>query len=159
MALPSFTAERSLYQTSAHYRGTATSGRAEGTVQLAQDPGCMARCQASCVPGCLELFGNARGACLRECRLECLEACPPPPPPPSPCGPGSWWARGSFHCPTCCSCWDDLCQCSQPLCLGPPPPSPCPQGWRWVSGLYECPRCCRDLAGFSSQCMQPRCAG
>jgi hypothetical protein len=123
MAMPNFTAERSLYRTSAHYRGSATSGRAEATIQLAQDPGCFAQCQDSCVPGCLELVGSARGACLRLCRLECLEACPPgpppPPPPPSPCPQGWWWASGPFNCPTCCrDLGGGLGQCAQPLCAG-----------------------------------------
>src|SRR5215208_1726535 len=102
MAVPNFTAERSLYHTSAHYRGIASFGRVEGTVQLAQDPGCLARCQNSCVPGCFDLVGTARGACLRLCRLECLEVCPPLPPPPSPCPQGWRWVSGPFNCPTCC---------------------------------------------------------
>ena len=118
MRTPRFTAERSLYQPSAHYRGTATFGQAEGTVHLAQDPDCFANCQDSCVPGCLELTGVARGQCLRRCRDECLEACPPGPPPPPPpssplqqcfnqcfsaCVSDYGWIVGCFQaCSSCC---------------------------------------------------------
>jgi hypothetical protein len=102
MAILNFTAERSLYQTSAHYRGTASFGSAEGIIQLAQDPDCFARCQDLCVPDCLELVGNARGACLRACRSDCLDACSGP--PPVTCGPCAGTRRCSDGSTVGCSC-------------------------------------------------------
>jgi hypothetical protein len=79
MAILSFAAEHSLYQTSAHYQGTASFGRAQGTIQPAQvDPGCFAGCQDLCVPDCFELVGTARGQCLWRCRNEASRRVPGP---------------------------------------------------------------------------------
>ena len=103
MAMPSFTAERSLYQTSAHYRGTATFGRAEGTVQLAIiDPNCLAACSTpSCGELCAQYTGTARGKCNNLCGRDvqnCIAECPevsPPPPPPS--GPSMQWCGNKYE--------------------------------------------------------------
>src|SRR5215213_4204905 len=96
MTVPNFTAERSLYQTSAHYRGTASFGCAEGTIQLAvKSPQCMANCSTAnsgCKAGCLEGPTQSRGACMKNCTKElkdCQGSCPditltPPPPPTYP---------------------------------------------------------------------------
>jgi hypothetical protein len=92
MATPNFTGARSLYQSSAHYRGTATFGCAEGTAQLAvKDPTCINRCSRSCASECADLFGGAKSACINACSAEaaaCRAQCPdvpaPPPPPPPP---------------------------------------------------------------------------
>src|SRR5215211_4359187 len=95
MAMPNFTAERSLYQASGHYRGTASFGCAEGTVQLAvKDPSCTARCESSC--GCRNLTGILNiNRCLQNCYGPCVARCPdlppPPPPPPPPTTPANIW--------------------------------------------------------------------
>jgi hypothetical protein len=82
MNIPEFTADTSLYRTSNSYRSSRLQHRADNRVHLAS---CFSDCVSGCTPSCSGLFGQARVACVRECRSDCLDACSAPPPPV--CGP------------------------------------------------------------------------
>ena len=158
MIMPSFTAERSLYRTSAHYRGTPMIGgfdQAANAIQPQQ--GCDRTRLQACLADCSEFEGDQRQ--VARCRGACYRRwgnCPPPPPPPSPCFGRGTWVSGPFGCPSCCvDLGGDLAQCSSPLCS--PGAPECPSGWTWVSGPSYCPTCCRDLGGGQLQCTGPEC--
>jgi hypothetical protein len=136
MAIPNFTAERSLYQTSAHYRGTVTFGCAEGTAQLAvKSPQCVADCADSeslCKEDCQELVGSERGKCYKACtteRNDCLDACPditlPPPPTYPPVGTHTYRSCLSGWAPNtrCSGSWYSTTACEEycaGVCAGEP---------------------------------------
>jgi len=77
--MPGFTAEASICPTSRHYQQMSQApALAGGAVRPAVfvDHDCYTRCRSTCSGRhCYDLFGAARGACLRECTQDCLEAC------------------------------------------------------------------------------------
>jgi hypothetical protein len=76
MSMPGFTAEATLYETRNRYHIAADYQRiAQVVVYPAYylDQQCYVGCRSTC--DCSDLFGAARGACLRACRQECLEDC------------------------------------------------------------------------------------
>jgi len=84
MSFPGFTAEVSLYSTQRHYYRAVHAPQRSGAinpvllsslVQPAACEPCFGECQDACIPDCFELFGSARGACLRNCARSCSKAC------------------------------------------------------------------------------------
>jgi len=85
MSFPGFTAEVSLYASPRHYQSASTLGQAQHALNPAValalvqpavcDPQCRTVCKSTCIPDCADLFGSAKGACLRGCETICSLDC------------------------------------------------------------------------------------
>jgi hypothetical protein len=69
MRTPNFTAEASLDLTSERYGAMPLANGS--TDPIVVPAACDSDCLDFCTPGCLELVGGAKGACLRLCHRSC----------------------------------------------------------------------------------------
>jgi hypothetical protein len=107
MNLPGFTAQSSLYKTTARYRMTA--GFVANGAILPQ--ACDLDCLGECLPGCEGLLGREHAQCVLGCSRECGCTQPQQVCGPCQCDPLTGWSH------RCCS--PDGTNCSRRPCTPP----------------------------------------